>query len=311
MKKSIFIIFTFLSIINLFGSDFKKTGTAGFVFLEVPVSARTAALGESSVSLVDMNSASVFVNPGALGFTGSVHSFSASYAPWFAEINQFAASYSYKSDIGVIALSSVLFDYGTMERTVKLSGQRIYEQIGTFDANSMAIGLSYSKQLTDRFSFGVTAKYVKEQLDVYSASNVVIDGGFLYYTGLGSLRVAGVIQNFGSDAKFKNSEFKMPAVLRLGLASEVYQTDQSRVTLLVEAVHPTDSDEKLNVGAEVELMKSVTLRGGYKFFYDEEKYSFGIGLKPPVEYPVSIDFAYANYGVLGNILRFTLEIGML
>jgi len=48
------------------------------------------------------------------------------------------------------------------------------------------------------------------------------------------------------------------------------------------------------------------LRGGYKFFYDEESYSFGAGILPQASVPAGIDFSYSHYGRLGNIVRFSL-----
>ncbi|MCU7495685.1 MAG: PorV/PorQ family protein [Ignavibacteria bacterium] len=310
MKKTILLLLIFLSA-RAFPQDFKKTGTAGYTFLEIPVTARAAALGESSISLSDMNSSAIFSNPGCLGMQHQVHSMSVSYSPWFADIKHYAASYAYSSELGVIGLSAVELDYGSMPRTVRLSGQRVFEQVGTFSANSMALGLTYAKELTDKFSFGLTAKYVNEKIDVYSSSNVLMDGGFLYLTGLSSLRLGASITNFGTNSKFKNSTFKMPAMFRIGAAAEVYQTDKNSVTLLVEAVHPTDADERVNVGTEIKLMNAITLRGGYKFFYDEEKFSYGIGLALPAEYPVSMDFSMSDYGRLGNVLRLTLQLGML
>lgn len=310
MKKITLFLLILLSA-EVFPQDFRKTGTAGYAFLEIPVTARNAALGESSISLSDMNSSALFSNPGALGFQKQQHSLSLSYSPWFADIKHYATSYAFASDLGVIGFSAIILDYGSMPRTVKLSGQRVFEQVGTFDANSMALGVTYSKQLTDKFSFGITAKYINEKIDVYASSNVLMDGGILYYTGLSSLRLGASITNFGTNSKFRNSDFKMPAMFRIGAAAEVYQTDKNSVTLLVEAVHPTDADERVNIGTEIRLMNVLTLRGGYKFFYDEEKFSYGIGLALPMDYPLNMDFSMSDYGRLGNILRLTLQLGVL
>ncbi len=305
------VLITSLCAPAVSSQTFKKTATAGFTFLEIPATARTAALGEASLALSDVNSAGVFSNPGALGFSDITHSFSASYSPWFADIKNYATSYAYKSDFGVVGVGLVMLDYGTMPRTVVASGQKVYDVIGTFDANSLALGITYSKMLTDHFSFGVTVKYAQERIDVYKASNVLFDGGMLYYTGLGSLRIAASIQNFGVNAKFINDEFKMPSILRLGIATEVLGsfTSEYRVTLMAEALHPNDADERINVGGEFSWRNIVTLRAGYKFFYDEESYSFGVGLNPQLSTPVDFDFSFSDYGRLGNISRFTLQLG--
>lgn len=310
-RKILLLVSLFLSSV-LFAQEFKKTATSGFVFLEIPVTARTAALGEASISLSDLNSSSVFNNPGALGFVNNNHSLSLSYSPWIADIKNYASSYSFRSDLGVFGVSFLMFDYGDMPRTAVAGGQKAYDVLGKFTANSSAIGLSYSKMLTDRFSFGVTIKYVNEKIDVYSANNVLFDGGVIYYTGLSSLRIAASIQNFGVDTKFINDKFRMPAILRLGAAAEVIGNKVSdyMVTITAEANHASDSDERLSFGTELSWKNMFFLRGGYKFFYDEETYSFGLGLRANHSMPVEVDFAYSAYGRLGNISRFTVQLGL-
>lgn len=307
------VILCLLSIpVMTSAQEFKKTATAGFVFLEVPTTSRQAAMGESGLALADENASSVLNNPAALGFTSLTHSFSASYAPWLADIKNYSSGYSIKTDAGVFGVGLVLFDYGTMPRTVVVQDKQVFDVAGSFDAKSMAVGVTFSRMLTEQFSFGVTMKYLNERIDVYSASNVVLDAGVLYYTGLGSLRMAAAMQNFGANASFVNDEFKMPTVFKLGLAGELIGDAESehRLTMTVEARHPNDSNEKLNIGAEYCWNKSISLRGGYKFFYDEESYSVGLGIDPGLPMPVMIDIAYADYGRFDPIVRMTLQVGM-
>ena len=294
------------------GQTFKKNATAGFTFLELPVTARSAALGEATLALSDVNASSVFDNPGALGFMSQEHSLSASYAPWFADIKNYAASYAVKTPIGIVGLGLVALDYGSIPRSIVAQGQKVYEVIGTFDAKSLAVGLTYGAMLTDRFSFGATVKYAEETIDIYRARNLLFDGGVLYYTGLGSFRIAAVVQNFGVNAKFINDEFKMPTVFKMGAAMEVLgdQGAENRITVLAEAMHPNDASERVTVGAEYAWKNTLSLRAGYKFFYDEESYSVGVGVNPQLSVPFSLDFAYTDYGRLGRISRFTVHIGL-
>ena len=312
-KLFIILLILFCLTANIHSQEFKKTATSGFTFLQIPVTARSAALGEASIALSDMNSEGIFNNPAIMGFTELSHSFSASYSNWFADIKNYAASYAINSGIGVFGVGVIVLDYGSMPRTVISTGQKVYEIVGSFDANSIAAMLSYSKMLTDKFSFGLTLKYVQEKIDIYSADNILLDGGVLYYTGLGSLRIAATIHNFGTNSKFINDEFKMPSMLRLGLAGEILGDFNSdyRITLIGEAIHPNNGDEKVNLGAEFSWESMITLRAGYKFFYDEETYSLGVGINPKLSVPMNLDFAFADYGRLGNILRFTLQLGWL
>jgi len=312
MKLKIFLTF-FICSLFLQAQDFKKTATAGFVFLEIPVTARSAALGDASIALPDLNSDAVFSNPAVLGFNKNTFNGATSYSSWIADTKHSALSASYATPIGVFGLGIDYLDYGTMPRTIKTSSRDVYIEDGTFGASDIAIGLSFSQKLTDKFSFGVTGKYVREAIDSYSASNFLFDGGVLYYTGFSSLRIAATIQNFGVNTKFRNEEFVMPSVLKLGLAMEVFETADAeyRLTAIAEALHPRDADERLIAGLEASWRNTVTIRGGYKFFYDEETYSFGVGINPNLSVPVSADFSYSDYGRLGNFLRFTLQLGIL
>lgn len=200
IKPIAVLLLMILTVFDLHSQEFKKTATAGFTFLQIPVSARSAALGEASIALSDMNSIGIFNNPAILGFTNQTHSLSASYSNWFADIKNYASSYSLNSELGVFALGIVMFDYGTMPRTTVSGGQKVYDVIGSFDANSISAAVSYSRLLTDRFSFGVALKYVQEKIDKYSADNILFDGGVLYYTGLSTLRIAASVQNFGTNS---------------------------------------------------------------------------------------------------------------
>ncbi len=309
--KQFVLLFILINIIG-YSQEFKKNATSGFVFLNVPLSARTAALGESSIALSDNGSNALFINPAGLGFSDQAHSLSLSYASYIAEINHYGFSYSMNTGMGVFAAGVLRMDYGEMQRTVKSSGQKFFDETGKFSANGTAIFAGYSRRLTDKFAFGVALKYVKETIDIYSADNVLFDGGVLYYTGVGSFRIAASVRNFGTESKYLNDPFKMPSSIRLGAASEVYgsYTEDLRVTFSAEAVHPNDGDERLNTGVEVGLNKMFFIRGGYKFFYDEESYSFGVGFNSDFSQTIAADFSYADYGRLGGTMRFTLRYEM-
>jgi len=312
MKKIVLFILILCSAANITAQEFKKAGTAGFVFLGIPVHARTAALGEASITLQDLNSAAIFINPAVLDFGTDEHSVAVSYSPWIADIKHYSAAYSFSTEFGRFAIGANVLDYGTFQRTVKSTGQRFFEIVGTYSANAVALYAGYAKRLTDKFSFGFNFKYVKESIDIYSASNVLFDGGMIYFTGFRNLRIAATVQNFGVDAKFINDSFRMPSVLRLGIADDFYldNADTYRLTLLVEALHPGDNEERLNLGTEFSFLRLLQIRAGYKFFYDEESLSLGIGISPGVYLPVNLDFSWSDYGRLGNLMRFSLSMGI-
>jgi hypothetical protein len=53
-----------------------------------------------------------------------------------------------------------------------------------FSAGDIAIGISYARFLTDRFSVGLTAKYIKQSIWHMSSSAFAIDAGTVFRTDL-------------------------------------------------------------------------------------------------------------------------------
>lgn len=292
----------------IIAQEFNKNATSGFQFLQIPATAKYAGMGEAAVAIKELRSEAIFYNPGILGFADERQNATFSYAPYIADIKSYAVSYLFNTDFGVFAIGSSIFNYGDFEKT--LPG--VYQSVGKFSAHSFQISGAYSKRLTDKFSFGIALKYVEEKIDVYRASNILFDGGVLYYTGFNSLRIAAAIQHFGVDAKFINDPFKMPSILKIGLAYEILGSyeDDYRLTLMAEALHPNDADEKINAALEIGILKMFSIRGGYKFFYDVETFTLGFGFKYVSDFPIDVDYSYSDFGRLGGVSRLTLSIGI-
>ncbi len=292
-------------------NNFKKVGTAGYVFLEIPVSARTAALGEAASAVFD-GAAGVFGNPATIAVERSTQSISISYADWFADTKHEALAYAYDGGTyGVFALHIDRLDYGTMQGTVNPDPTTIGKYLVTdpFTADAYALGATWARNMTDRFSFGGTVKYVQERIADYRSTNVLVDAGIVYNTGFHSLRVAGAMRNFGVDSKYLQGVFRMPTEMRLGVAADVLGSpdEQHCVTVSVDAAHPSDNDERIDTGVEYVFGGEFFARAGYKINYDEESWSLGGGVRWSA---FALDAAYSDYGRLGGILRITLGAGL-
>ncbi len=308
MKRALLLVIAVTA--GLTAQTFKRTATAGFTFLEVPMSARDAALGETGLAGADPGPLGLFLNPAGPAYGMEAQAVGLSYSPWVAGISHYGLAYAVPLSVGLVGVSVNVMDHGSMDRTVRELGTREFSSMGTFSARSMAVGLSYGRKLTDKFAFGLSLKYVEERIDVYHASNVLLDGGIIYHTGFRSLRLAAVIQNFGTNAKFINDEFRMPSTLRLGAAMDLLgeNGDPLRITVMAVALHPSDNDERVHAGVELSWQESITLRYGHKFGYDEEDHSFGLGIRSNIGLPVDLDFAYVLFGRLGDVLRFSAQV---
>ncbi len=82
-------------------------------------------------------------------------------------------------------------------------------------------------------------------------------------------------------------------------------------TLAAEYVKPNDGLEKVNVGAEYFFFYNFYLRGGYRFNYDEETFSFGFGVEYSVADDVRLkaDYAFADVGRFKSVHMFTIGFG--
>jgi hypothetical protein len=181
--------------------------------------------------------------------------------------------------------------------------------MGSYTAGAYAVGLSYGKAMTDKFAIGASLKYVNETIDNYHADNIITDIGFLYHIGVKSFRIGSFLQNFGLESKYADEKFKMPQQLKLGISAEAWGSidSPSHVTILAEAIHPNDAPERIHIGIESVFAGSVILRGGYKFFYDQEDLCFGGGLRFKIKArKFGIDFAYMNHEHLDTTFRYTL-----
>lgn len=321
----LYTAFLFLVAAPSEASKFKRTGTTGFAFLEIPGTARQAALGDAYSAIGGSTDASgIFVNPAALGYVAKP-TFTITYGTWLVNTSHQTVGFAYSmGSAGVLGISAIRFDAGNLIETVAdatvLAG---FRETGTmFNMGALAIGPTYSLRMTDRFSFGVTVRYAREgvsnitsaQGSDFSASNFLAEVGTLYYTGFGSLRFATNIQSIGFDTKYVADPFQSPVVYRIGAGYDFFDKPDSpaKLTTVLEAIHPTDSPEKVMAGAELWILNKIALRGGYKFSYDEEGFTGGVGLKIDVGggRPIGLDFAYVDYGRLKSVTRFTLNFEM-
>ena len=308
------LILVLLTLGSVRASDeFSKVGTTGFVFLEIPVSARSVGLAETGIALVDAGVDGLFLNPALIAGQVLPVALGVTQSDWYVETTHQAIGLTVRAGaLGVVGLQAINLDFGTIRKTRNPTWyeQGSYIDLGTYTAGAYALGLSFARTMTDRFSFGSTVKYVRETIDGYYADNTVVDIGFLYYTGFGNLRIATCLQNFGLETEYVSEKFKMPQRLTLGLASEILGEPNSShyLTVLLEAVHPNDTGEHIHGGLEGAL-GPLRLRGGYKFGYEDEGLTLGFGLQTRLAGRLlSSDFAYAQHDYLDTTLRYSLMV---
>jgi hypothetical protein len=328
MKKYIII----LLVAGLAGSasaQFSKVGTAGAQFLKIGVGSRYQGMGEASVATAQDVYAMYWNPAGLTSIENSAVSFT--NVNWILDIDLNYVGYARNfENIGVFGLSAAVLSMGPQEITT------FQQQDGTgstYTASSYALGVSWAKQLTTKFSFGVTAKYVGERIYQERSSGFAFDFGTLLYTGFKSLRLGMSIANMGPQLEFsgpnldvrfddqqgtgsnspvsaslKTSPYDLPMVFRVGLAYDVDFGSKSILTLCSELKHPNDNSEQGALGAEYGFNNQFFLRGGYKINYEEEHFSFGGGVRASVtrDTKLLIDYSWQDFGRLQSAQRFSV-----
>jgi hypothetical protein len=325
MKWTAIIILLFLTFLVSAQSDFSKVGTAGAQFLKLGAGARANAMGGAYIGIAD-NSLAAFWNPAGLTSVDR-HDISFSHLSWIAETRHDALAYAHSfSGLGVIALS--FLQLGTDDMEIITTQQ----QEGTgemFTYRDLAVGLSYARRLTDDFSFGVTVKYIDEQIYLYHARGIAFDVGTQYHSGFHSLTISFAITNFGQDLRFngdyqntkvvsgtntmisqekKFAAFALPLRFTAGLTYDLLTMENFKSKIAIDGLHFNDYSERIHLGTENWIKDILALRAGYKFSYQEEGLSLGLGVKTQIEnFEVGIDYAYSDLGVFDKVDTFSIR----
>ncbi len=292
----------------------QRAGTAMATFLKIGVGARAEAMGGSFVA-VGNDATSLYWNPAGIA-QFSKDELVLSHTNWPVGIrHQFVGAVHH---LGVNHVGAYLIALHTdeMEETTE------FQPYGTgryFGFGDIAVGLVYSRNMTDRFSFGIGGKFIRETLAEVHASGFLLDLGTYYWTGWRTSRFAVSLSNFGGNLRPEGriekrdgkvvdrfQDFPPPTVFRIGFATEALDLEDHRLTASIQLNHPNDHAENVALGLEYGWRRILWLRGGYRINVDEQRYTFGFGLWLPI---TGIDFrlqyAYTSFGRLGSAHRFT------
>ncbi len=329
MKKYLFYFVLLIAILSFnifaqtFKSDVSKRGTTAAPFLTIGQGARSIGMGSASVGVTN-DVSSIYWNPAGLTKAEGVQ-IMFDHTMWIADIryNFLAASY-HLGELGTVGVSFLSSNIGEMKVTTVEQPNGTGE---TFSASDMAISLAYAIQLTDRFAIGFNPKFIYQGIWKMSATAFAIDLGVQYVTPFDDAVLAMSISNFGTKmqllgnsnlvlydpdpfgtgnngkipAYLETNSWALPLNFRVGISYQPFRMENHSLLLAVDAAHPSDDYESLNVGAEYSYNDFVFIRGGYKslFLQDaEEKFTVGFGLKKELlgNVAIKIDYAYQNFG---------------
>jgi hypothetical protein len=329
--KYILLIIPLIALSLQADIKFSKVGTTSAQFLKIGVG-RATGMGEAFGAIADDVSASYF-NPAGLAQLTKKEAL-LSHIDWISDLNHDYVSLALPVNrLGVIAFSVTALTMSNMERLwIDDPATVIREDDSTglyFGAMDVAFAVSYARQITDKLAFGFTGKAVSQTIYNMSASGAALDLGLLYRTGFKSLRLAAIVSNFGSSmafsglalefqdttyqvkprARYVTTATPLPTTFRFGLAYDLLDQPDNKLTFALDVLHPNDINETVNFGFEYIFRKIFFVRTGYIFnndlsYAEAIKYqtglSAGVGFMTNITPAVNIriDYCYRDMGWL-------------
>ena len=300
----------------------QRVGTSSGTFLKIGIGARPVAMGRAASPFLG-DPASLFYNPAGLAYLERP-TVMAERVSWLADVDMTAVGIAAAIPWGGVAGLSALSLSTDLEETTELEPDGTGR---TFSHRDLAFGLTYGRHLTDRFTFGVTGRYVYEALGTEiggpSTSTWLVDMGTTFDTGFRGVVLAMAITSFGpdfdpggsyedprpgggNDAEFAG--FAPPTTFALGSSYQAFVLPEAALYVSGEFVRPADNDETLRVGGELELYDTLALRGGYDGASDALPWSGGIGVRFGGErLATHIDYAFSSSEYFDRVDRVTLR----
>lgn len=332
--KMILKIFSITIILISIVSAQSKVGTTAANFLTIPEGPRASGMGGAFVAIANDVTAAYW-NPGGLSRL-TKNEFNVSHAAWLVgtSLNWLGLVYKIDEDNAVAVSVNQLY-YGSDDITTALQPMGTGEQ---WDAQDISIGLTYARNLTDRFSIGGTFKYIQQRIWMESANSFAIDIGLLFKTQYNGLRIGMNIANFGTEMKLAGENLLIPAdvdpahtgnnktiaadlqtdswplplMYTVGIGMDPIVTSDWKLTLATDAVYPNNQTAYLNLGTELIWDNILSLRAGYNSLFKEDSQqslTAGLGMQYDVgPFTARFDYSYMKFGIFSQISRYSISI---
>ena len=285
-------------------SDNTAYGTTAAEYLLLGAGARGAALGGSFAALATDVTA-LYYNPAGLAQLARPGAM-VSTVTYVADTKYTWAGIAYPMSGGSSAVGISVGSFG-------FSNQPVYTVENpdgdgrVYSVNETFVSGTYGKNFSDRFSAGVSLKFLSDKLGSTSASAFALDFGTNFHAMIGQrpIRAAFVIQNLGSTLKhdgpgvevgvvpepplgtvpvprepqpasFRTKEFGLPVMFRVSVALDLVTQGANRVTLLSEFTQPNNTKPGASAGLEWSAQNlgnsgfSLSARGSYTIQPDNQ-----------------------------------------
>ncbi|MEE9349556.1 MAG: type IX secretion system protein PorQ, partial [Flavobacteriaceae bacterium] len=309
-------------------------------FLNVPTSARQAALGGKTLTILDDVNQGAW-NPAMINQEMDNH-LSVNYVNFLADINYGSVNFAHlvSKRFGTIHSGVTFVDYGKL-----IGADENGTETGTFHARDIALSVGYAYQIPwSSFYIGSNLKLINATIANYNSFGIATDIGISYYNEKKPFVITAVLRNLGYQiTAFDDNKEKLPFQIELGATYQLekiplkwYLTIDHLQKWNVSVINPSNSETSIDgttstekigfldnltrhtiVGAEFFSEKIINFRLGYNFRRAKElnlteirtfagfSAGFGIRLRK-----MKFNYAYTKYHPASNTSTFSLRFDL-
>ena len=253
-------------------------GTTAAEFLLFGAGARGTALG-TAFAAITTDASALYYNPAGIALMPRAGALVGTY-DYVAETRYSWGGLAFPFGGGSRAVGISVGTFGFKDQPVYTAEQP--EGTGSvYSVSQTVAGLTFAQNFSDRFSAGITAKGVFDNLGEASGAAFAIDFGTSFHAQLSGhpIRFSFVVSNLGTnlsysgsaletdaprdsipgeapvpsnpqEAEFRTKDFPLPTIFRVGLAYDLIAGDNNRLTLLSDFNQPNNNAAGFSAGGE-------------------------------------------------------------
>lgn len=298
---------------------------AAFQFLQLPVSSHAAALGGDNVSVIEDDAELSYHNP-ALLTNASPRMLGFNYMNYLQRTNVLGAGYTMAvGERSMVGVKVQYLDFGKMKNT-DADGN----VLGDFSAKDMVLMGTYSFDFTDRWTGGVSGKFIYSNYEQVYSLALGVDLGLNYYNSDHMLSLSVVARNLGGQVKtFDGMHEPLPFNLLVGISKD-FAHAPVRLSFTLTDLHKWQAEDFYNsgddawgdillkhfiLGVDIFPTRNTYLSVGYNFLLHSELknharrslegFSVGAGLQVR---SIKIGVSYGKYHVAASSLMMNFAL---
>lgn len=258
MKKVVFVLIAILVTLQATAQESQEV----YSFLRLPVSAHVAALGGDNITIDDDDPTVIFHNPALISNVAD-KSINLNFMTYMEGSKTASASFIKAwGERATWGVSAQYMDYGSMK---EMTSDNI--ELGKFSAKDIALAGSFAYLLSDRWSGGITLRFITSSIASYNSLGIAADLGLNYFDEERGWSISAVAKNLGGQVKAYQEEFeKIPIDLQLGVSKRL-EAAPLRFSATLSRLNRWNTSfiQHVAIGADVFIGESIYIGAGYNF----------------------------------------------